>query len=265
MTTMQLTKHHGLGNDFLVVLDLDGTRPVGPDEVVAICDRTTGVGADGLIHASRGVDTDLVMVLRNANGSRAEMSGNGISCLGQAAVLAGVVDGSKLTVATDAGLKSVEILARPGESVHTVRSDVGVVAVGDEAPEWVEGGVLRALRVDAGNPHLVLHVADHDDVDLEKLGRHANEVVPGGVNVETVTAGDDPHHVTMRVYERGVGRTDACGTGACASAAAAFRWSLASQRVTVHQPGGPATVELGPTTAYTVDVEAIARIEWPWR
>src|SRR6186997_2153257 len=105
---MRLTKHHGLGNDFLVLLDLTGTQPISAELAVALCDRRTGVGADGLLRVSAGTDgADVTMELRNADGSRAEMSGNGIRCLAQAVFQAGLVAPPVLRVATDAGLRTV--------------------------------------------------------------------------------------------------------------------------------------------------------------
>ena len=102
---MQLTKHHGLGNDFLVLLDLDGARPVSPAEVAALCHRRTGLGADGLLRATSGTaGAQVTMELLNADGSTAEMSGNGIRCLAQAMFQAGLAEPPVLTVATDAGL-----------------------------------------------------------------------------------------------------------------------------------------------------------------
>src|SRR3954469_23802677 len=111
---MRLTKHHGLGNDFLVSCDLDGSRPVDPDLVRAVCDRHRGVGADGFIRVTRSpIDampqTDVTMQLFNADGSRAEMSGNGVSCLAQAVVAAGVVSPPAVRVATDAGVRVIQI------------------------------------------------------------------------------------------------------------------------------------------------------------
>src|SRR3954469_11381724 len=99
---MHLPKHHGLGNDFLVLLDLDGVTPVTPSLARAVCDRHRGVGADGLLHVTASRSAAVTMVLYNADGGRAEMSGNGISCLAQAVLLAGTVPGPDIDVATDA-------------------------------------------------------------------------------------------------------------------------------------------------------------------
>src|SRR3546814_13510938 len=114
---MRLTKHHGLGNDFLVLLDLDGIRPVSPQDAVALCDRRRGIGADGLMRVTAGTDgadgADVTMRLPNADGSVAEMSGNGIRCLAPAVVQAGLATPPVLRVATDACLRTVPVTARP--------------------------------------------------------------------------------------------------------------------------------------------------------
>ncbi len=241
MPVLTLTKHHGLGNDFLVLIDLDGRFTVDGVLARAVCDRHRGVGADGLLHVTGGDGAaDVSMVLLNADGGRAEMSGNGISCLAQAVVMAGVVSGPAVRVATDAGVRSVELHG----DLATV--DMGEVVVKPEG---------EALLVDVGNPHLVLR---DEGQDLEALGQsHAD------LNVELITAvGAD--ELAMRVHERGVGITDACGTGAVASAAAGREWGLVGDNVVVVQPGGPTGVDLsGPTVRYSVPVVYVARIEMP--
>jgi diaminopimelate epimerase len=160
---MRLTKHQALGNDFVVLLDVDDRHTVTADDVRAVCDRHRGVGADGLIRATAGgEDADVTMHLFNADGGRAEMSGNGIRCLAQAVVQAGLVDPPRISVMTDAGLKVVTIDSQAGPRTHVLSVDMGSVKVGDEEPEWLDDGVIRVVRVDAGNPHLVLHVPDPD-------------------------------------------------------------------------------------------------------
>src|SRR5215831_3137041 len=127
---MRLTKHHGLGNDFLVLLDLDGTRPVTGATALALCDRHRGVGADGLVRvtARSGVGNgvaNVTMQLFNADGGRADMSGNGISCLAQAVVLADPSIGAMVTVTTDAGRRTVRIEATGRSHVHNATVDMG--------------------------------------------------------------------------------------------------------------------------------------------
>jgi diaminopimelate epimerase len=135
--------------------------------------------------------------------------------------------------------------------------------VGDDESEWLDDHVVRAARVDVGNPHLVLHAPRLDaDIDLTALGLSINELVPEGINVELAAPGPRDGEVTMRVYERGVGLTEACGTGACAVAAAAQRWGLAGDRVSVRQPGGRADIVIGETVEMTVPVVYIATIEY---
>ena len=238
---LTLTKHHGLGNDFLVLLDLDGRVSVDGALARAVCDRHRGVGADGLLHVTAGSDgADVTMVLLNADGSRAEMSGNGISCLAQAVVMAQLVSPPDVRVATDAGLRTVHLDG--GQA--TV--DMGAVTVKPDG---------EAVFVDVGNPHLVLR---DEGQDLQALGTaHAD------LNVELISAvGGD--QLGMRVHERGVGITDSCGTGAVASAAAGREWGLVGDRVVVAQPGGRTEVDLaGATARYTVPVVFVARIEMP--
>jgi diaminopimelate epimerase len=239
MPALTLTKHHGLGNDFLVLIDSHGRFTVDGELARALCDRHRGVGADGLLHVTAGSEgADVTMVLLNADGTRAEMSGNGISCLAQAVMMAQVVSPPEVRVATDAGLRTVHLV---GGRATVDMGEVTVKADGD------------AVVVDVGNPHLVLR---DQGQDLEALGlEHAD------LNVELVSA-VGAGELAMRVHERGVGITDACGTGAVASAAAGREWGLVGDRVTVLQPGGPTGVDLsGATARYTVPVVFIARIE----
>lgn len=265
---MRLTKHHGLGNDFLVLLDRDGIQPIDEDIATAVCDRHRGVGADGLIRVTPTSGEDgsarFTMELRNEDGSRAEMSGNGISCLGQAVVRAGLAPDGVVEVDTDAGPRTVTVVEAQAPHRHRMRVAMGVPHIVAHLPEWVDDRILRAAQVDMGNPHVVLHVADPDDVpDLVEIGARINSTTPGGANVELLLPGERGE-VRMLVYERGVGPTEACGTGAVAAAVAAHAWELAPETVTVHQPGGPAVVELGPGIAHlTVPVVAIAAVEWP--
>ena len=263
---MRLTKHHGLGNDFLVVLDTDASHPIDPALARALCDRHTGVGADGLLRASPadpGSPARARMELRNADGSRAEMSGNGIRCLAQALLLGGWPGsgdgspGAEIPIETDAGLRTVTVHDQVDPVTLNLSVAMGAARVEGDAPEWTGGAVARALVVDMGNPHLVLDLTGApaetaDEVDLVALGESVNAKVAGGANVHLLTAAAAPGGsdadgagITIRTYERGVGPTLACGTGACASAAAARAWGLTGAQVPVDMPGGRAEVTLG--------------------
>jgi diaminopimelate epimerase len=264
---MRLTKHHGLGNDFLVLLDLDGIHPVSAEQAVALCDRRTGIGADGVLRVTAGTDgADVTMALRNADGSPAEMSGNGIRCLAQAVFQAGLATPPVLRVATAAGLRTVTVLARTGPRTHRLSVEMGQAKVGEAQPEWVDGDVVRAVHVDVGNPHVVLHWAgpslpDHDT--LVALGARIDDATPGGANVELIRPGP-AGQLEMVVYERGVGPTRACGTGACAAAAAGHEWELVGEHSTVAMPGGSVEVTLGDPVLLTGDATSIAIFDTPW-
>jgi diaminopimelate epimerase len=265
---MRFTKHHGLGNDFLVLLDPDGLHPMSPEHALALCDRRTGIGADGLLRATAGTGgADVTMQLLNADGSVAEMSGNGIRCLAQAMFQAGLARPPLLQVATDAGLRTVRVLARSAPGTHRMSVEMGQAKVVGEEPEWVEGDVLQAVRVDVGNPHVVLRWAvavlpGRDE--LVALGARIDDATPGGANVEVILPAADPGAIDMVVYERGVGPTQACGTGACAVAAAAHEWELCGTRATVHMPGGPVEVTLADPVLLAGDVTSVAIIDTPW-
>ena len=229
-------KYQGLGNDFLVLIDVDGDRPVGGEAARALCDRRLGIGADGLIRVSVAAGpADYSMELYNADGGRAEMSGNGMRCVALALADAGVEARPTFTVATDAGLRQVRLLGG-----GRVEVDMGAAKPGDV--QSTSAG-RREMAVDMGNPHVVVEVDDPAAVDLV-----AEASDRAGANVEIVAAGPGPGELTMRVHERGVGETMACGTGACAAAFAAREWGLVGDRVTVHQPGGAAEVDLSGAT-----------------
>ena len=261
MTPITLTKHHALGNDFLVLLDLEGAHRVDAALARALCERHRGIGADGLVGAGPGTDgADVTMQLRNADGSEAEMSGNGIRCLGQAVVAAGIVPGPDVAVATVAGRRRVTVHPDPaaGADTATVTADMGTAKVGaDQREHWLG---WRARTVDVGNPHLVVLTPDLEEVDVDVLGPQVEAAHAGGINVEFVSP--DAGQLTMRIWERGVGETLACGTGACAAAAAAHEWGLVGADVVVHQPGGAAHVDLtADTVVLSGPVQRIARIE----
>ncbi len=242
-----LSKHHGLGNDFLVC-DTTRADPAvpWPDVARSLCARRVGVGADGLLLLGIAGSNRLTMRLFNADGSEAEMSGNGIRCLVQAAhhALAGP-DGAVYEVDTAAGRRTAEVLGETAPHTLEVRVDMGNVTDLPEPAGWaaLECDPLRPVRhLSLGNPHSVVGVEDVTDVDLARLGA----LVPG-VNLEIVAPGPGTDAVTMRVHERGVGVTPACGTGACAAAAAAIAWGIVPAsvgEVTVHMDGGSVRVRM---------------------
>jgi diaminopimelate epimerase len=240
---LTLSKHEGAGNDFLVLLDPADDVRLSSGEVRLLCDRHKGIGADGLIRVTPGGSrADVTMELRNADGGGAATSGNGLRCLAQAVVDSGWIDGHLLRVATASGVVTVDY--EPGSCPGTATASVGMgpVRLAGE-PELAAG--QPAQRVDVGNPHLVVRAVDPAQLDVVRLGAELCATEPGGINVEFIAPGPRPDELVLRVFERGVGETLACGSGSCAAAAVARAWGLVGRRVVVHNPGGPLEVDLG--------------------
>ncbi len=226
---MRFWKGHGTENDFVVLPDLDGALDLTPELVARLCDRRAGIGGDGVLRVvrhDRPQEAEFFMDYRNADGSTAEMCGNGVRVYARYLVQAGLVGSGAFPLATRGGLKQVELR---GEQVVV---DMGPATVGPDV--HVDG--VAATAVDMGNPHAVLPVGS-----VEALGVLAPDRLD--LNVEYAeTLG--PRHVRMRVHERGVGETRSCGTGACAVVVAQVLRSGTGRgephRVDV--PGGTLTV-----------------------
>jgi diaminopimelate epimerase len=271
VTTVRLHKHHALGNDFLVMV-VGENEHVAFDAALAVhaCARHAGVGADGLLKLGPGHESgvDLTMELRNADGSPAEMSGNGLRCLVQAAARGGHAhpERDEVLVQTAAGIKAVRSKGSLGATTDDLVAEMGPVQLLGDATDWLGPGVERAAFADAGNPHLVMLVPDAThSPPLEEIGRAAQEKLSTGANVELVTPLGDGR-IGMQVYERGVGITLACGTGACAAAAVARSWGLAGDQVPVEMAGGESVIGfrgddafLGGPVSWVADVD----LAWP--
>jgi diaminopimelate epimerase len=245
---MRASKHEGAGNDFLVVLDPDDAIRFSVAQVRLLADRRRGIGADGIIRVGPGRDRcDLSMELHNADGGLAEMSGNGIRCLAQAAVDAGLVSAPRFTVATGGGMRTVDYVpgAEPGWA--SAKVDMGPARLGPDQPQEFED--RRVRTVDVGNPHLVLLGPDTAAVDIAELGPKLQAAFSGGINVEWITPAEDAEGelLEFRGWERGAGETLACGTGSVAAAAAARSWGAVhgGGTVRVRNPGGTLKVTLG--------------------
>jgi diaminopimelate epimerase len=244
LASLALTKHHAFGNDFLVTFH-PGIADL-PALARHVCDRRRGVGADGLLIGESDPDLSARMVLYNADGGRAEMSGNGVRCFAHAlAMRRGDRLPNGMSIATDAGPRHVDLEPTDDPSTVYATVDMGTPLSIEPPAGWVGLGVLPdrpVAHLSVGNPHSVVAVEDVAAVDIEALGRRLPDV-----NLEVVEPGPEPHAVTMRVHERGVGVTEACGTGAVAAAWAARSWGLAGPRdgeLVVHMDGGSAIVAL---------------------
>lgn len=259
---MQLgfTKMNGLGNDFIMIEDLDSTLDMTSDAVAWFCDRHFGIGADGLILVRHPAspDADFAMHYFNADGSLAEMCGNGARCFAKFVVDRGLLagDADSLVVETLGGLRPVTFTRAADGTLETATVDMGEpkLAPGD-IPALIEGtqvydypvdtpaGEVRLTAVNMGNPHVVLWVGDVDSAPVEAVGSflERHELFPNATNVEFAQLIDD-RTIRMRVWERGVGETLACGTGACAVAVAGTLSCRTGRDATILLPGGELVV-----------------------
>ncbi|MEO9110078.1 MAG: diaminopimelate epimerase [Jatrophihabitantaceae bacterium] len=224
---MHVFKGHGTENDFVVVPDLDGTDELTPELVRALCDRHAGIGADGVLRVVRSAQhpdaratanrAPYFMDYRNADGSIAEMCGNGVRVFVRYLQQAGLV-GQQTAVATRGGIKAVRV---DGTDLTV---EMGRPAVVGDCPQVTShgSGAMRSLAsVQMPNPHVIVLLDSMDELDAIDLSRPPDVVpgLPGGQNVEFLVR-TGARELTMRVNERGVGETRSCGTGICAVVAA---------------------------------------------
>jgi diaminopimelate epimerase len=244
---IRFTKGHGTENDFVILPDPDGALSLEPAWVAAVCDRRAGLGADGVLRVVAtakmpGYEGDAsaapwFMDYRNGDGSIAEMCGNGVRVFARYLVDQGLADPGRFGVATRGGIKAVQV---PADGDITVDMGVSTWPEGEARIAW-DGRETESVHVDMGNPHAVVFVRDVAEAGklIEAPAWYPATVYPNGVNVEFV-APVGPQHIAMRVYERGVGETRSCGTGACAAMIAAARRDGAAPGITyrVDVPGG---------------------------
>jgi diaminopimelate epimerase len=262
---MTLVKAHAYGNDFLIA-PIDG--PVPADAVTMaqrLCDRHHGVGADGLIFAVRtatGADTQLF----NQDGSRAEVSGNGVRCVaGWIAAERGLHRDAVVQVGTAAGLKTLTLL-EPASPRFTFRADMGQPHDVVERDLDLGATRVRASTLSMGNPQCVVFGALTEE-RLHALGAAlaVHPAFPDGTNVELASL-ESPSRVQILIWERGVGPTTSSGTGTCAAAVAAIAHHGAARTLEVIAPGGSQSVTWADDgVLLTGWTELVARIDWPFR
>lgn len=252
---LPFTKMHGISNDYVYVNAFTTTVPDPVTVARMVSDRHTGIGGDGLILICPSDTAHARMEMYNADGSRGEMCGNGIRCVGKYVYDHGLARANPLKVDTDAGVKTL-FLELKNDRVARVTVDMGepilegpripVAAPAQviDQPLEVAGRSYRVTCVSMGNPHCVTFVDAVAPLELEKLGPtfEHHPFFPERVNTEFIQV-VSPSELHMRVWERGSGETWACGTGACAAAVAAMLNHQAGRRVTVHLRGGDLEIE----------------------
>ncbi len=248
---MKFTKMHGCGNDYVYVNCFE--EKVGDPAALSIqvSDRHFGIGSDGLILIGPSDKADFMMDIYNADGSRAEMCGNGIRCAAKYFYDHGLTDKTSVSAETLSGIKYLELTVENGK-VSKVRVNMGepvlapaqipVAAEGEaviNSPIVVDGKGYRMTCVSMGNPHAVVFVDDVKNLKLEQIGPkfENHPMFPKRINTEFAELIDSTH-LRMRVWERGSGETLACGTGTCATVVAAILNGLTQRNVTVHLLGG---------------------------
>ncbi|MFC1856127.1 diaminopimelate epimerase [Thermodesulfobacteriota bacterium] len=251
MRTINFTKMHGIGNDFVVIDCRENDIREIDNFAKRLCDRRFGIGADQLLLIYDSDIADFYMAIFNADGSEVEMCGNGIRCFAKYLVDRKITNKTRLDVETPAGIIKPEII---GDSVKVnmgapildgrkipLDHDGEVI----DFPLTVDGKEFNVTAVSMGNPHCVTFVDDVNAFDLDRFGplfeRHV--LFPNRVNFEVIDIIND-HEINMRVYERGAAETLACGTGACASAVAAHLNKKTGNNVLVHLRGGDLNIEI---------------------
>ncbi len=258
---MHFTKMHGLGNDYLYVYD--EVPPNIAELSIALSERHFGAGSDGMIYITPSDVADFGMRIFNADGSEARMCGNGIRCVGKYVYDKGYTNKTSLDIETLSGIRKLELSVVDGV-VDSATVDMGTVLVEDDLTLQVAERELCCTPVSVGNPHAVIFVDDAEAVPVASLGPRieTHPTFPGGINVEFVQVLGD-RELRMRVWERGSGITMACGTGACASAAAAVHKGFCPANVplTVHLDGGDLLISVSENQRVTMNGPAVTVYE----
>ena len=254
---MDFVKMHGLGNDFVFIEDKTGQDKDYTVLARAMCNRHTGIGADGLIVIVDSRVADVRMRIINSDGSEAEMCGNGIRCFAKYVYDSGIIEKKKFTVETPAGIMEPEITVGADNKAELITINMGRPSFNrSEIPmEGADGRVLNEdLCVDGENwkitsllmgvPHTVTYVDDVDTVDIEKIGPlfEKHEAFPKHTNINFAQQMDD-RTVKVRTWERGAGATLACGTGSCSVAVASFLNGRTGREVDIQLPLGTLHIE----------------------
>jgi len=257
---IRFTKMHGLGNDFVFISDMELEYEFSPDAVAWFCDRNFGIGGDGLIFVRPATtpDADFFMHYYNSDGTTAEMCGNGVRCFAKYVVDSGMVapEADSIRVETLGGIKPITFTRDAAGALDLATVDMGVPVLEPaeipttldgsqvfECPLETEFGTYAITAVSMGNPHVIIWVDDVESAPVDTVGPaiENHPAFPNKTNVEFAQyMGDDL--IRLRVWERGVGETLACGTGACATLVAATLSCLVGRSATIELPGGELSI-----------------------
>ena len=234
MQTLHFTKMHGLGNDYIYFNVIDNPL-TNPNELsVRLSDRHKGIGGDGIVLIGKSTVGDFSMRIFNADGSEAKMCGNASRCIGKYLHDKHLTDKTSIRLETLSGIKILKLNLDPSGNVDTVSVEMGEGRLLELPSGRIDRGTVEssgqkftATAIDMGNPHLVLFVNNAETADVANIGAklETDPKFPGGINVEFIQI-INRRHIRMRVWERGSGITQACGTGACASAVSAAMANL---------------------------------------
>ena len=253
---MKFTKMQGCGNDYVYVNGFTEKIADKPAFVKAVSDRHFGVGGDGAIFINPSEEADFEMEMYNADGTRAEMCGNGIRCVAKYVYDKGLTDKEQISIVSFGNVKYVDLYVKEGR-VSSVRVNMGEPILEAEKvpvisamkrsvdePVTVNGKEYRMTCVSMGNPHAVVFMEDVANLDIASVGPlfENHQVFPNRTNTEFVEVVDRTH-VNMRVWERGTGETLACGTGCCATVVAGVLNGLTEEKVTVRVLGGEIEIQ----------------------
>jgi len=253
---MKFQKMHGLGNDFILMDDIDPVKYDLAALAIRLCDRHQGIGADGIILILPSEIADVKMRIINSDGSEANMCGNGIRCFAKYVYDNQINTAKSFTIETGAGIMIPELIIEDGKVLFVKvnmgapdleRSAIPMTGVAGHVinePLTVHGNVYNITSLLMGVPHTIVFVDHLDQTDIVSTGRQIekNPVFPKGTNVNFVEVIND-HEIKIRTWERGAGSTLACGTGSCASAVAALLNGKTGQEVTVHLTLGDLFIE----------------------
>jgi diaminopimelate epimerase len=252
---MKFWKYHGLGNDFIIINNMEGKISLDGNAAEKLCHRRFGIGADGVIFVEKSTQAqaqaDIRMLMYNSDGSRPEMCGNGIRCFAKFVYDKGIVKKNSIAVETDAGIMNIEMKVEADKARSAIVNmgqpdfSAAMIPVTIQKPEVInheidiEGNKFKITSMRMGVPHTVVFVDSLEDDAVIKLGKliESSEYFPRKTNVNFVKV-LDRKNIILRTWERGAGYTYACGTGACASVAAGIVNNLIEEKVKVQLRGG---------------------------